>query len=134
MTVALGIASRMIVDAIDFSSSMRERASRSAGWPPGCRFASLCRRLSMARAAIPENPAAASRDSRLHLSDSKPGQDLFPYQCRRTAALRQKRPFGFLSTTGLFDQPVPESHQSGIGLRRDRVNRIVAVRNAQAVF
>jgi hypothetical protein len=71
MTVALGIASRMIMAAIGFSSNMRERESGSAGWLPGCRFASLCRQLSMARAAIPENPTAASRDSRLHLSDSE---------------------------------------------------------------
>src|SRR5882757_3136264 len=71
MTVALGIASHMIVAATGFSSSMRERESGSAGWMPGCRLASLCRRLSMVRAAIPENPPAASRDSRLHLSDSE---------------------------------------------------------------
>src|SRR5712671_343055 len=71
MTVALGIASRMIMGTIGFSISMRERESRSAGWVPGCRLASLCSQLSMARAAIPENPTAASRDSRLHLSDSE---------------------------------------------------------------
>src|SRR6266851_9345250 len=71
MTVALGIASRMIMAAIGFSSNMRERESGSAGWLPGRRFASLCWQLSMARAAIPENPTAASRDSRLHLSDSE---------------------------------------------------------------
>jgi len=36
ITVALGIASRMIVEAIGFSSSMRVRESRSPGWLPGC--------------------------------------------------------------------------------------------------
>jgi hypothetical protein len=71
MTVALGIASRMIMGKIGFSSSMRERTSRSEGWVPGCRFAALCWQLSTARAAIPENPTAASRDTRLHLSDSE---------------------------------------------------------------
>jgi hypothetical protein len=71
ITVASGIASRMIVDAIGCSSSMRVRESRSPGWLPGRRFASLCLQRSMAGAAIPENFAAASRHSRLHLSGSE---------------------------------------------------------------
>jgi Adenylate and Guanylate cyclase catalytic domain len=50
------------------------------------------------------------------------------------AARVRSPPFGFLRTTGRFDQPVPESHRGWVGLRRDRINRIVAVGNAQAVF
>ena len=71
MTAALGIASRMIMGAIGFASSMWVRGSRLAGWPPGCRFASWCWRPSMAGAASPENPTAASRESPLHLSASE---------------------------------------------------------------
>src|SRR5882757_7715799 len=37
----------------------------------------------------------------------------------------------FRSTTGLVDQPVPESHQAGIGFRRDQVNRIVVLKANQ---
>ena len=84
MTVALGIASRRIMAVIGFSSSMRVRESRSAGWPPGCRFASLCWQPSMAVAASPENPTAALRDSRLHLSGSEGSSfrhDMTPEAC-----------------------------------------------------
>ena len=41
---------------------------------------------------------------------------------------------GFLSASDLLDQPVPESQQRRVGLRGDRVNRIVAVGKTQAVF
>src|SRR5882757_7527241 len=37
----------------------------------------------------------------------------------------------FRSTTGLVDQPVPESHQAGIGFRRDQVNRMVVLKANQ---
>ena len=88
MTVALGIASCMIMGAIGFSSIMRERESRSAGWPPGCRFVFLCGQFSTAGAATAENSTRVSRDSWQHLSarDSSPvGHDSTPVACMKCA-------------------------------------------------
>ena len=68
MTVALGIASRRIMGAIGCSSSIRVRESISADRAGRCRFASLCRQLSMAGATILLDNSALVRGSRPHFS------------------------------------------------------------------
>src|SRR5712671_5742651 len=61
------------------------------------------------------------------LAQSSPGD-------RSARAPQSKTATVMLGATGLFNQPVPKSHQGRVGLRSDRVNRIVAVSNAQTVF
>ena len=57
-----------------------------------------------------------------------------PQEFASRAESREQCASGDLATAGLFDQPVSEGHQSGAGLRSDRMDRVVAIGNAQAVF
>ena len=74
MTVALGIASRMIVGAIGFSSSMRVRVSISARSRARLRVRVLVLAARDGRRGNLENPTRVLRGCRLHVSgrDSSP--------------------------------------------------------------